>query len=68
MAEVLTLPQAARRFRVTLTWLKRQAEAGTLPHLKAGSRFLFNPAALADALARMAAEYPRQQQGVANVS
>ena len=58
MSEVLTVSQVARRFRVPATWIKAQALAGSIPHLRAGSKFLFNPTAMADCLARLAAQYP----------
>lgn len=34
----------ARRIGVPVKWLKDEAEAGTIPSLKAGKIFLFNPA------------------------
>ena len=33
----------ARRLRVTVRWLRAEAEAGRVPHLKAGKVILFNP-------------------------
>ena len=33
----------ARRLRVTAKWLREEAEAGRIPHLKAGPRLLFDP-------------------------
>lgn len=33
----------ARRLRVTQAWLRDEAEAGRIPHLKAGDRLLFDP-------------------------
>jgi hypothetical protein len=32
----------ARRLRVTVKWLRGEAEAGRVPHLKADDRFLFD--------------------------
>ena len=56
MAELLTLPRMARRLQVTQTWLKEQAQAGTVPSLAAGrNRYLFNADAVAAALAQKAA-------------
>jgi excisionase family DNA binding protein len=50
----------ARRLGVTQQWLRREAEAGNIPCLKAGNRFLFNPVAVQEALATKAA---RTRQG-----
>ena len=38
---LLPLGAMARRLHVTTKWLRGEAEAGRLPHLKAGDRFLF---------------------------
>lgn len=56
MDEVLTLPRMARRLGVTARWLRAEAEAGRVPCLRAGTRFLFNPVAVQEALARRAGQ------------
>ncbi len=33
----------ARRLRVPVAWLREEAEAGRIPHLKAGRTLLFEP-------------------------
>jgi len=33
----------ARRLRVPATWLRAEADAGRIPHLRAGSALLFDP-------------------------
>jgi hypothetical protein len=33
----------ARRLRVPASWLRAEAEAGRLPHLRAGNALLFDP-------------------------
>jgi hypothetical protein len=33
----------ARRVRVPVRWLRDEAEAGRIPHLRAGKVFLFDP-------------------------
>ncbi len=33
----------ARRLRVPATWLRAEAEAGRIPHLRAGNALLFDP-------------------------
>jgi hypothetical protein len=48
--ELLTLPSMARTLRVTQRWLRREAEAGRVPAVKADSRFLFSRAAVERAL------------------
>jgi hypothetical protein len=53
---ILNLPRMARRLGVTQVWLRREAEGGRVPALQAGSRFLFEPEAVEDAVARRAAE------------
>jgi excisionase family DNA binding protein len=59
--ELLSLSRTARRLGVTQQWLRQQAEAGAVPSLKAGNRYLFNHAAVEEALAAKAAE---SRQGV----
>jgi excisionase family DNA binding protein len=58
MAEVLSLYELAQRFRLSTGWIKSLVKAGTIPYLKAGRRLLFNPAAVSQALAQMAAMFP----------
>ena len=40
----------AARLRVTAKWLRAEAEAGRLPHVKADKVFLFDPEAVEAAL------------------
>ncbi len=44
--KTLILGAMARRLRVTSTWLRAEAEAGRIPHLRAGSTLLFDPQAV----------------------
>lgn len=53
---VLSLPRMARRLGVTSRWLRAEADAGRIPCLRAGSRYLFAPVAVETAVAAMAAE------------
>jgi len=39
----LFLGAMARRLRIPATWLRAEAEAGRIPHLRAGSALLFDP-------------------------
>ena len=41
--KLLTLGAMARRLGVETKWLRREAEVGILPHVKAGKTLLFNP-------------------------
>lgn len=38
----VTLRVAARELGVTMAWLRREAQAGQIPHLAAGSALLFD--------------------------
>lgn len=54
----------ARRLGVTQTWLRSEADAGRVPCLRAGRRYLFAAGAVESTLAERAAQ---ERQGVANV-
>ncbi len=54
-SSVVTLSGLAAHFRLPRHWLRQQALAGRIPCLRVGRRFLFNPAAVEEALARLAA-------------
>jgi len=54
-ANLLPLGAMARRLRVTTAWLREEAEAGRVPHLKADKRYLFAPAAVERVLSERAA-------------
>jgi hypothetical protein len=56
MDDLLSLSRMARRLGVTQQWLRDEAEAGRVPCLPAGNRYLFNPSAVEEALAARAAE------------
>jgi excisionase family DNA binding protein len=56
MDDLLILPRMARRLGVTQQWLREQVDANTVPCLRAGNRYLFNPAAVQKALAVKAAK------------
>ena len=56
MNELLSLSRQARRLGVTQQWLRNQADRGKIPVLKAGNQYLFNPTAVAEALAARATE------------
>ena len=53
---LLPLAAMARRLRVRSDWLRAEAEAGRVPSLPAGDRFLFDAEAVEKALLKRAAE------------
>ncbi len=56
---LVPLGPLARRLRVPAKWLREEALAGRVPHLKAGKVFLFDP----DAVERVLLERARQEGG-----
>jgi hypothetical protein len=56
----------ARRLGVTQDWLRTESESGNVPCLRAGNRYLYNPAAVQETLAVEAAKQNagRNPQGV----
>jgi len=56
--KLLSLPRMARRLGVTQRWLREQADAGRVPHLRADKRYLFAVHAVQAELAKQAAEKP----------
>ncbi len=54
-APLLPLARMARRLRVTVAWLRTEADAGRVPCLRAESRYLFAPDAVERTLAERAA-------------
>lgn len=65
-SELLSLLRMARRLGVTQQWLRAEADAGRVPCLKAGKRYLFNADAVQQALADKAAQGLQDGQGVTN--
>jgi hypothetical protein len=56
ICQVASVPQLARRLRVSQAWLRDEAAAGRLPAVPAGARnFLFNVEAVERVLAKRAA-------------
>jgi len=52
--ELIPVGVMARRLHVTVRWLRGEAEAGRVPHVKAENTFLFNPEATTRVLAERA--------------
>ena len=44
----------ARRLRVSVKWLKSEADAGRIPHIRADKTYLFDPQAVEQVLAERA--------------
>jgi len=54
--EILTLRRMAARLGVPSRWLREQAEAGNIPGLRAGDRWLFAPDVAVNAVRAMAGD------------
>lgn len=54
-ANLLPINRMARRLRVTIAWLRAEADAGRVPCLRAGTRYLFAPEAVERVLLERAA-------------
>lgn len=55
---LIPLNEMARRLRVTLKWLRGEADAGRIPHLNADGRILVDPKVVEDVLAERARTRP----------
>jgi hypothetical protein len=55
-AALISLPEMAERLGVPPLWLKEQAEAGRVPHLKVGRKPMFAPAIAEAAVLAMAGD------------
>jgi len=62
----LYLGAMARQLRVPSTWLRAEAEAGRIPHLRAGSALLFDPDVVARIVFDRLRESPTPVKGGAN--
>lgn len=56
----LNLRELARRLRVPAKWLRAEADAGRIPHLRAGTALLFDPVAVERVLFDRLRELPAQ--------
>jgi len=61
----LYLGAMARRLRVPATWLRAEADAGRIPHLRAGSALLFDPEVVERIVFDRLRESPTPSKGVA---
>lgn len=68
MCEVLSLARMARRAGVSQKWLKAEAEAGRVPCLMAGARFLFSPSVVLAMLSQRASCTQEKMQQIKNMT
>jgi hypothetical protein len=61
-ASLLPLHAMARQIGVTAKWLRAEAEAGRIPHLKAGARLLFHSVTVERLLQRRASARRTRQE------
>ena len=54
--ELLSLPALAQALNLPENWIKAEADAGRIPHLKIGKRYRFNLEAVIRTLAERAAD------------
>jgi excisionase family DNA binding protein len=54
--QLLSLPALATALKLPDGWIKAEADAGRIPHLRIGNRYRFNLDAVIRALAERAAE------------
>lgn len=57
---LLTDEAMARRLRVRPSWLRSEAEAGHIPHVRAEDRYLFDPMAVERVLIERAQQLPKE--------
>lgn len=56
LSHLFSLPALADDLKLPKDWLKSEADAGRVPHLKIGNRYRFNRAAVVTVLAKRAAK------------
>ncbi len=61
--QLLSLPALAEALRLPETWLKNEADAGRIPHLRIGKRYRFNREMVVAVLAQRAAQTGSQEAG-----
>ena len=54
--QLLSLPELARALNLPESWIKAEANAGRIPHLRIGKRYRFNSETVIRALAERAAK------------
>ena len=53
---LISIGQLSRKLRISIVWLKAQADKGVLPCMSAGGKLLFNLQAVKSKLAELAAK------------
>ncbi len=59
MSELLSLSRLGRRLGLTQQWLRTEADAGRIPCLRAGNRYVFDLAAVQETLSQRAGRNPQ---------
>ena len=57
--QLLSLPALAETLKLPKSWIKAEADAGRIPHLRIGKRYRFDQEAVVRALAKRAAQRGR---------
>jgi excisionase family DNA binding protein len=60
---LLSLPALAEALKLPESWIKAEADAGKIPHLKIGKRYRFNRQAVLAVLAERAAKGEKGDHG-----
>jgi excisionase family DNA binding protein len=55
-SRLLSLPALAEALKLPESWLKAEADAGKIPHLRIGKRYRFNLQTVVEVLAQRAAQ------------
>jgi len=58
--QLISLPALAKELNLPKSWLKSEADAGRLPHLKVGKRYRFNHAVIIRILAERAGRHEKE--------
>ncbi len=65
--KLIPLFALAQRLYVPAKWLRQEAEAGKIPHLKAGSKILFNPCIVEKILLQRASKGGKVRYKMTNI-
>lgn len=58
--ELITIGRLAKLLKVDIRWLRKEVDAGHIPHLQAGKDTLFNPDAVRHELIKRAQQNKRK--------
>lgn len=60
--DLISIGQLSRKLKISIVWLKAQADKGVLPCISAGGKLLFNFQAVKNKLAELAAKGGHNEQ------